>query len=494
MKNVYNCLVFSLFVVGILLTSCTDLRFDIDSQSTIPPNLQTDVLDKYIVEANNPETIVFQINSNTPWSAKSDQQWCTVSPTMSGSSSLVAQIAVTCEANIGSRREANVTITAVDANYTKVVKIVQVSKEELLVIPYDELVPSEGGTITFEIVSNKAFKITPSTQFISQITPDSGSDSDNTDRIPISIKIPANPGAKRSGTITVKTDFETYSFDITQNGINIVPVETPENGIFTFNGLGETKEIEIAASQDWKVKVPEEYQGWISAEKKGDNILVLTTKLSTALFPRSASVVLQTAVPVEGYDGSPLKLSQDIALFLPGDGNGVEYNREAGTIKVAKTGRNYKSRFTMRQEAKITFEFEEIHFTSNTGPTLIFNFYPDNESNNTNSHLWIGGAKTSQLRLAGKDFGWAETQKTLTLEEINAIKKIEMIYQINSSGGTDLTVRLNGEFWQTISSAGTPFDDPEAHNFVGLPVHIQHAGFGDGDYVIMKGVNFEPLN
>ncbi|UVV53674.1 hypothetical protein NXY15_03315 [Bacteroides thetaiotaomicron] len=60
---------------------------------------------------------------------------------MSAASSLVSEIVVTMENNTGKKaRTAKLTIKAEGVEGTKVVTIEQASKEDLVVVPYDELV------------------------------------------------------------------------------------------------------------------------------------------------------------------------------------------------------------------------------------------------------------------------------------------------------------------------------------------------------------------
>ena len=148
------------------LVSCQE--FNIDSQPEAPLNIQTDALESYTALATSPSNVVFNISSNTPWTIESDQQWCKPTPSMSAASSLVSEIVVTMENNEGKKtRTAQLTIKAEGIEESKVVTIEQASKEDLVVIPYDELVPTEGGSITFTISSNKAWEIIPSTAFLS---------------------------------------------------------------------------------------------------------------------------------------------------------------------------------------------------------------------------------------------------------------------------------------------------------------------------------------
>ena len=77
--------------------SCQELT--IDSQPDAPLSIYIDALDSYSLAGTAPGRIVFNISSNTPWTIKSDSQWCLPSPAMSASSSLVSEIVVTAEDN-----------------------------------------------------------------------------------------------------------------------------------------------------------------------------------------------------------------------------------------------------------------------------------------------------------------------------------------------------------------------------------------------------------
>ena len=54
------------------LNSCQE--FNIDSQAEFPPLLETDAQSEYAVLAKSPNTIIFNISSNTPWKIKKQQE------------------------------------------------------------------------------------------------------------------------------------------------------------------------------------------------------------------------------------------------------------------------------------------------------------------------------------------------------------------------------------------------------------------------------------
>lgn len=93
------------------LNSCQE--FNIDSQAEFPPLLETDAQSEYAVLAKSPNTIIFNISSNTPWKIESNKNWCVPTPAMSSASSLIAEVSVIMEENPDEQeRTAILTITA----------------------------------------------------------------------------------------------------------------------------------------------------------------------------------------------------------------------------------------------------------------------------------------------------------------------------------------------------------------------------------------------
>lgn len=146
MKKIFKNILTLSFIAFSALSFNACQEYEINSQPEAPVSIKIDAMEEYTVLAKNPQRIVFNVSSNTPWEITSDQQWCTVTPSMSAASSLVSEIVVTCEPNnTDKQRVATLTISAKDIEKTTTVKLTQVSKENLVVIPYDEVVPTEGG-------------------------------------------------------------------------------------------------------------------------------------------------------------------------------------------------------------------------------------------------------------------------------------------------------------------------------------------------------------
>ena len=155
MKKLYNNTLLQLNLALCTFSFVACQEFDIDSQPEGPLNIQIDALESYTALATSPSNIVFNISSNTPWTIESDQQWCKPTPSMSAASSLVSEIVVMLENNTGKqKRTARLTIKAEGIEGTKVVTIEQASKEDLVVIRPTDIVPTEGGVVSFNIISN----------------------------------------------------------------------------------------------------------------------------------------------------------------------------------------------------------------------------------------------------------------------------------------------------------------------------------------------------
>ena len=286
MKKLYNNTLLQLILALCTFSFVACQEFDIDSQPEGPLNIQIDALEAYTALATSPSNIVFNISSNTPWTIESNQQWCKPTPTMSAASSLVSEIVVTLENNVGKQmRTAQLFIKAEGIEGTKVVTIEQASKEDLVVIRPTDIVPTEGGMVSFNIISNKPWEIITTTQFLENIDKTSGTGNENGEKENITITVPQNTGAIRSAEITVKTAFQEETFTITQDGI-VIETKNEEDAVNTMSGEGGEKTIEINSSVEWKIEIPTEYKEWLSAEADGN----LTHRGRCGLFRRDSGI------------------------------------------------------------------------------------------------------------------------------------------------------------------------------------------------------------
>ena len=114
----------------------------------------------------------------------------------------------------------------------------------------------------------------------------------------------------RSGELTVRTAYDSYRFTVTQNGVIIELEENPDSDLIEFE-MGDTaneKIVKIRSNKEWKVKVPQEYAGWLSAEKTADGELKITVGDNNTLQPLSGEIVLTTVDIIAGFDGVPFRV------------------------------------------------------------------------------------------------------------------------------------------------------------------------------------------
>lgn len=463
-------------------------EFSIDSQPEGALNMKIDAQDSYTALATSPSNVVFNISSNTPWTITSDQQWCKPSPAMSASSSLVSEIVVTMENNEGKQsRTAKLIVKAEGVEATKVITITQTSKEDLMVIPYDEIVPTEGGQISFKIASNKAWEVIPSTAFISDIDKKTGTGNENATEETIIIKIPANAGARREGQITVQTDFQKKTFTITQNGVVIEQEEPSESGTIDFGWSQKEKIVKIRANKAWKVKVPKEYAEWISAEALNDSELKITLlKSSNKLVSRKGQVLLSTVEVISGFEGIPFEITQAPQFYFPGNASNRIVDETTGNVKMMSVvGNNINSNFALKK-GHLIVEFAEVNMTGES--RLYFNMWPDVGNTNFNFPFTSGASVT-----CGGGFEWEQKTFTLTNEEIKAVRKIEFFVEDDSENIGKLRIRmlLNGvEKVNLKNKTNVYVSDPS--NNPGQKIYLQLTNAKEGESYTIKSITHEP--
>lgn len=464
-------------------------EFEIDSQSEGPVSIQIDAQDSYTAVAGTPSNIVFNISANTPWKITSSDQWCKVSPAMSGASSLVSEIVVELESNLSDKkRVATLTIQAEGIEESKTITITQVSKENLVVVPYDGIVPTEGQAISFNIISNKPWKVIPSTQFLEGIDKTSGEGNESGDKETIKINIGENPTARREGTITVKTDFEEYTFTVTQDGVVIEQEEPSETGTIDFGHSEKEKIVKIRSNKAWKVKVPLEYANWITAEAISNSELKITLKESNRLVTRSGNVLLSTVDIFPGFEDVSFTITQKPMYWLSGNADNFVKDEATNSLKVIGAGSNMASHYTFKK-GHLTFEFEEINLTGSS--RLVFNMWPP--AGNTNFHFWLRSDVPSQVTCGGSGYSWEQQKFSFTTEELNAIRKVELFVEDDPENAGKLRIRVSvdGIDKAVLKNKTDPYlTDPS--NNPGQTMNLQLFDTDPGNYYVIKSITHVP--
>ncbi|MDD2512598.1 MAG: BACON domain-containing carbohydrate-binding protein [Proteiniphilum sp.] len=488
MKKLHSRKLIYLILILCSFLSVACQEFVIDSQPEGPLNIQIDAQDTYRVLATSPSNVVFHISSNSPWAITSDQQWCKPDPAMSAASSLVSEIVVAIEANTGRQsRTARLTIKAEGIAEAKVIIIEQTSKENLVVIPYDGMVPAEGGKISFNIISNKPWEIIPSTQFLEHTDKNSGQGNENGEKEAVSITIPENPGSRRSGTLTVKTDFETFTFTVHQDGVVIEQEEPSPSGTIDFGWSESEKIVKVRSNKAWKVTVPNEYAEWIKAEALSQSELKISLKPNNRLITRKGDVLLSTVEVIPGFESVSFGITQKPSFWFSGSNYHVD--AETGNVKVmAVVNNNIVSNYPFRK-GHLTFQFAEMHLTGTS--RLVFNMWPN--KGNTNFHFWLRSDAACQFTCGGSGFAWEQKKFSLTTEQVNAIRKIEFFVEDdpNNAGKLRLRLLIDGEEKGVLSNKKNCYAEDPANN-PGQVINLQIPVANSGDYYVIERIIHEP--
>lgn len=489
MKRIFNNIkIFAAVAAGLLAASSCQ-EFSIDSQKEAPLKIEIDVMDNYNVMAVSPSRIVFNISSNTPWKIVGDSQWCQATPSMSASSSLVSEVEIITEEYEGrAARTATFVISAEGIEQTRTFTVTQASKQSLTVIPFDERVATEGQTFSFKIVSNKDWEVIPSTAFLSEIDKKNGTGSESGAEEVITVRVPANPGAVRSGELTVRTDYESYTFTVTQNGVVIELEETPESNVIAFE-MGETvreKIVKIRSNKEWKVKVPQEYAHFIGAEKTAEGDLKVTVAENNTLQPLVGEILLTTVDIIDGFDGVTFEVRNPNLQFDITGGCNLGYDEQTGATKIKlQNGELVASKFLIKK-GRTTIEYAGI--SASATAKFGMGFTSPTSAANYKLHLENG---TYWYRCAG-GFGWIAPIKLTEAQfkPLSDFRKVEFVVadDPNAAGKLAISIYVNGDLYGT-QAGRTNFSATDN----GCRMTIECTGTpGADDYCLVKSIVYTP--
>lgn len=195
--------------------------------------------------------------SNKSWTAKTDESWCTLSPT-SGDAS-VKSITVTVAANdTYDDRDCTVTITA--GSLSKTFTVAQVESLGLLVSDDDKThkLTNEATTIEVEVKANVEFDVEISDEWITDVTTRGLSST------MLQFEIAENElYDSREGTITIKQKDGDLESVITVYQSQQDAIILSEK-IYDLSSESQTLEVELQTNVEFEVIIPEETQSWVS--------------------------------------------------------------------------------------------------------------------------------------------------------------------------------------------------------------------------------------
>ncbi len=381
MRNILKNIVLPLFFIGILV-SCGD-RYEIDSQSANVVKSLTVISDStYFFEPTNPREVVVSINSSTAWTMTSSEDWCTVNPNSSNSSSLIAELTISLEDNEDGfdERTAILTFSAEDIEDQRVIEIIQLGLVRLEIDSIAGAFAEEGGTKSFTVLCNRDFTIETSADWLN-ISQVSGEPSEQPQTIQVTAS--GNVGQpKRTATITVQTGNEKKEFEVRQAGLKLEVVGERE---FTVSPTESTVIVNITSSSDWVINIPAE-SDWIIANVpsgNGDESVSLTINENVGFRKRSAYVYFET---VQGsLKDSVLITQQTIAIPFTEEffeaNNKVVFNEDGSATLTAPPGSGsveLKSKISNFSYGKYTIHFSNYQMAI-TNSTMLVSICPPSQ-------------------------------------------------------------------------------------------------------------------
>lgn len=485
MKKTFSSIVLTLAMVSSFM-ACQEYK--IDSQPEAPLALQVDAQDTYTLLATSPSQIVFNVSANTPWTIESDQQWCVPSPAMSAASALVSEIIVTTEDNNERiSRTATLTVSAEGIEESVVITIVQASKENLVVIPYDGTVGTDGGTFSFTIVSNKPWEIIPSTAFISNIDKKSGEGKEGTEEEVVTVTVPANTGSTRRGTLTVQTEYDSYSFEVVQSGFVLELAGVPSTNVISLEGEGLSTEFitEVNTNLDWKAQVPAEYSDWLAVEREGKSIKVLA-KMNNRMTVRKGQFLLTTATPMDGFEGVVYYVEQPCAFKFNGD---YTIDETTGNLKMMISKQTMLEGNFHVTKGRLKVEYEEVKISG----SYAYGMYLEGDGTDYNYKMNLENGQWV-VRSGGTGVNWwsGRTQKTFDFLPINDMRTFEFVIEDDPSatGKLRMFMYLNDMELDAVMKGK---DNPFNGEFKGMLFKIASGAPVEGDYIIIKSITYSPV-
>lgn len=274
------------------LASCQ--MYEIDTQMTPEKaaasiRMECSAVDSYSLPAQNPESISFNVSSNTPWTLtlSSGADWLEVTPASSAGSSLIADVTVTAKSNpYTSDRSATITLKGENVALTKVITIKQSRLGKLYVTPMPEDYSAAGGPLSFTIQTNLPWEVHSSEGWIT-FNRESGEPDPEGRSITIIATAAASNVLERTATITVIAGDDQESFDVVQKGnFSVVAISD------SFASAGESKTFSIKGDMPWEVEADKDWITFDATSGTGSKVITATASANEGAL-RKATVTVK---------------------------------------------------------------------------------------------------------------------------------------------------------------------------------------------------------
>ena len=380
----------------------------VDTQGEILPKLATDAQNTYVADPTLPENITFNVSSNTPWRITVDcgegfaeRPWCSVSPSLSAVSSLVEVVTIKMKDNpTYESRTAAITIEADGIAEPTVITVRQTGQGNLTLSELQprEEISKDGGSASFTVVSNRDWTAESDQKWL---TLDKSSGTASDDPITVTVTASVSDGLRRTAVVTVRTDLETETIEVVQEGwrMEFRPLENPETELF-FGYAGDTKTYYVDANVEWTVSSENAYA---VVEKIDEESFSVKLPFARAFADEEIAIVLKAAAENSPLETQTMTVTQETAV-TPESGqlDGNTLTATAGNARVKSKG-EYKYGEFIWKFSEINLESGYFSINNWAGSVyLMLRFGNNDHQLSAGGELTVNGQKVC----FGFDNGW----------------------------------------------------------------------------------------
>ncbi len=434
-----------------VLTGCYETPA-IDSQPDPEPNIVVDAKSEYTVASASADPVIFSISSNTPWHIECDaEDWCTVTPGASATSSLTEDITVTVEDNtVVQPRTATLTVMAEGVEEPVLVKITQNAMSQLNVSAVSGTIPQNGGEVTFTVLSDQDWKIVSSATWLT-FSQNNGTGSEDAVTVTASAE---STTTMRSATVRVETAEDFRTVTITQEGITILQFGEADEVARTFIYGGESKTFHVEASMLWSVSCndPDVIISPIEGTTSGD--ITVTLPYSKYINDKTYTIILKSDDPDIPMTEQTLTITQDSFADPVGtpDLSGFTLTAYNGTAYVkSKDYWKYGTFEWTFSNVNLTSGYFDINNWGADGITMMIRFGGDAAVNmvGLKGHLTINGVNVYWGVDTAWSNGWDIDFKNLPCNNVSLgeLRSMKLEITPDTRSGYQQNNILNRKLW-----------------------------------------------
>ena len=406
----------------------------------------------------------FTINTNVPWSVRSDVSWLKFSPEngQPDPDGRTITVVATAEPSDVMERVATVTVTAGDDEET--FDVTQKGSFEMTAITGE--FPGAGGSQALKLRTDLPWTVSADKDWI---TFDKESGEGSNSQTVINVTAKPNDDAARKAVITVTAGGESHTFEVSQAGsaFAIIPPADP-----TIDRKGGELLIEVDATKSWEPKT--EVPGF-SVEKVDDNHFKVVAGFNNIFAPRKGQVSI---VAASGATDS-IEITQDTNFTVQNgevleDGS-VKLSGDKGTRVQFKDGLRCMTLVLTMGEQHFG-DAGQLWVQGSIGSVNIYNQL----SLDGNTRIRTDGNMADEAASSA----YKSTKYSITKDELNAMNTYEYGLKPNAEDPTQLDMWFKVDGTEKISHTGAnPFyyNPAEVNYYFGF-----YSATSDGSWYVVK--------